>query len=297
MPFPDFLRDPRTGLRNGSVGRAALSWSLEAASTPLDDMKTVRDFLFWLVFPLVPAFLASAYYQMRFAPTDPREWDALLWIWQTGPLFGFAFLAGASLGVPDPEWGQASGWKPTVLRSFQRRAVWVAAGPWVGFLAWVGILWTLGQLVRLVRDVTGFELFKNVTPWNEWAVAIILYGLVLPTYAWSWLVFGVLLLLRARRLGRLSRSLTQGLVSALVFVGSLFGTFWAATEAWRSYFFDSRIPAFLLAGCALLLITGCGSLSLGELRRRHLFEALLQAWVIGLAIGWLWLSRPRRPRI
>ena len=34
---------------------------------------------------------------------------------------------------------------------------------------------------------------------------------------------------------------TAACSTALAFVGSLFGSFWAATSMWRSYFFDPRL--------------------------------------------------------
>ena len=80
---------------------------------------------------------------------------------------------------------------------------------------------------------------------------------------------------------------------AIGFVGSLIGSFWAITEAWRGYFFDPRIVPALLAASSLPLMAGCGTTTLGEVRRRDLFGAMLPAWLIGLALAWQWWSRSR----
>src|SRR5436190_17271614 len=99
--------------------------------------------LAWLLFPLVPVILEDLYYQIcnselfgsgRLGP-DPHEWNWFLWMLMLGPLLGYSFLAGATLGLPDePETSRG------VLRRFlARRAVWVAIGPWCGFLFWSGL--------------------------------------------------------------------------------------------------------------------------------------------------------------
>ena len=44
------------------------------------------------------------------------------------------------------------------------------------------------------------------------------------------------------------RALYRGVVTAIAFVGSLFGSFWAITAAWRNFFFDPRVvPMIALA--------------------------------------------------
>ncbi len=86
----------------------------------------------------------------------------------------------------------------------------------------------------------------------------------------------------------------RGLLTALAFVGSLFGSFWAATSIWRSYFFDPRIVPLVAVAVSLVVLSGCGApITYGEVRRRELFHAMLVAWVIGLALMWRWWSRPR----
>jgi hypothetical protein len=89
------------------------------------------------------------------------------------------------------------------------------------------------------------------------------------------------------------------LAVALAFVGSLFGSFWAATALWRTYFFDPRVVPVVIAAVALVGMSGCTStITYGELRRRELFHAMLVAWVLGLALMWRWWSRtrPRPPQ-
>ena len=78
------------------------------------------------------------------------------------------------------------------------------------------------------------------------------------------------------------------------FVGSLFGSFWAVTEAWRSYFFDPRVAGMVLGAMSVALIGGCADQpTVGQVHRRELFGAMLMAWVLGLALAWRWWSRSR----
>lgn len=256
-------------------------------------MTLLRSFLVWLFFPLAPAFLASAYSQMRFVTNDPRDWDLLLWLWALGPLLGFGFLAGASLGVPDPDVTPSTTWRQHVLRPFVRRSVWIAVGPWLGFLAWVALYFLIDLLGKIIASLFQNPPSLGLLSGDGWPSAVFWYGIFLPTYAWTWLIFAVLLLRRAHKIRRFGRSLWQGVVTAVLFAGSLFGTFWAVTETWRTYFFDTRLPTLLIASASVLFLSGCGTPSLGDLRRQHLFLALLQAWVIALAFAWRWLSRPR----
>ena len=56
----------------------------------------------WLVFPLLPVVLEDRYYQtVNFSGADPHEWEWLMWVIMLGPLVGYGFLAGATLGTPD----------------------------------------------------------------------------------------------------------------------------------------------------------------------------------------------------
>ena len=116
--------------------------------------------------------------------------------------------------------------------------------------------------------------------------------------AYAWLLVAFLALRRAKRRGRFLRSLQSGLIGAIVLVGSLFGTFWAVTAAWREYFFDKRMMPLVLATASLALTSGCAStLTRGEVRRRDLFQALLTAWLLGAALAWRWWSRSRSSKL
>jgi hypothetical protein len=252
----------------------------------------------WLVFPLVPVILEDIYYQIctnpfstaRFGP-DPHDWGWGVWVVMLGPLVGFGFLAGATVDLPDDLATPRRGWR----RLLARRSVWVAAGPWCGFIA-LGLLFlAFGILAKLVPPLPMPDppqwwrgsWFETVLQW----VFTVLF-VVTIAYAWLWPAWAALR--RAASAGRFKRALYRGLTVALAFVGSLFGSFWAATSWWRSHFFDSRVP-LLIAAITLMMTSGCSdTLTYGELRRRELFHALLVAWVLGLALMWRWWSR-RRP--
>ena len=93
--------------------------------------------LAWLVFPLVPAAAGKPVLPNAFIASDPRVWDWSDWVVLTGPLVGYGFLAGATLDLPDePGRRGVRGW-------LGRRAVWVAVGPWVGFLFWGAVYFAL----------------------------------------------------------------------------------------------------------------------------------------------------------
>jgi hypothetical protein len=241
--------------------------------------------LAWFFFPLVPALLGTTCYSVLNPGTtklhgpDPRDWTWPLWLLLTGPLIGYGFLAGATIDLPDDP--EQQGWQAF----FSKCSLWVAVGPWAGFLAW--------------------EALKKVgwAPWDsppgtDWSMRWIVWGLYLVFFfcpiAYGWLPIACVALLRARRLGRFGQSLARGLGVAVGFVGSLFGSFWAITEAWRGYFFDPRIIPALLAASTLALMAGCTSPeTLGEVRRRDLFQSMLLAWLLGLALAWRWWSRSR----
>jgi hypothetical protein len=258
--------------------------------------------LAWLTFPAVPVVLESAYHSfpfsmpgdLRWVP-DPHDWTWEEWVIQLGPLVGFAYLAGATLDLPDP---------PTLRRGprgwLGRRSFWVAVGPWAGFLGWMALIaaaracepywpgaiagWldrVLGRWGRLVPEA--------VKTWVGSAFFLI-------TFSYAWLLPAFAAVRRARRLGpgRVWRSVRRGVEAAVAYVGSLIGSFWAITEAWRSYYFDARIVPAALAALSLAALSGCSvTITYGELRRRELFHAMLLAWVFGLALFWLWWSRPR----
>ncbi len=91
----------------------------------------------WLLFPMLPVILEEFYYQLcvnllgstRAGP-DPHAWAWGTWLVMLGPLVGYGFLAGSTAEVPD----EVSGPKKGLRRVLARRAVWVAIGPWAGFL-------------------------------------------------------------------------------------------------------------------------------------------------------------------
>ncbi|HWE36597.1 MAG TPA: hypothetical protein VG406_08525 [Isosphaeraceae bacterium] len=186
----------------------------------------------WLVFPVVPTLLATTYHGvLNWSGEDPRQWDnSHRWFLLVGPLFGYAFLAGATARLPDDP--KRRGWR-SVLR---RRALWVAVGPWFlpALLAGYAIGW--GWVVKQVEP----ELLEQPAPAAQarsprmlWIDAILIWTIV-----YGWAFFAIAALRRARRRGRFRRALRDGLLTAVAFVGSLIGGFWAATELWRSYFFD-----------------------------------------------------------
>jgi hypothetical protein len=259
--------------------------------------------LAWLVFPLVPVVLEDLYYQIctfelfgsaRIGP-DPIDWDWQLWLIMLGPLLGYGFLAGSTLGHPNE-----LGARPRALRQLQgRRSVWVAIGPWVGLLFWTGAYLATFFILGLFQEQPSLSL--NVPEswsgtWAEtvvnWALGLLFIGVL--AYGWLWIAWAALS--RASRRGGLAGSLCRGFAVATGFVGSLFGSFWAATALWRSYFFDTRLVPLVLIALVLAGNSGCGSpVTYGQMRRRELFHAMLAAWVLGLALMWRWWSR-RRPR-
>lgn len=180
----------------------------------------------WLVFPAVPAVLATWCYDAWSAGDDPRRWGSFgAWATKLGPLIGYGFLAGATARLPDDP--SRRGWRAVP----RRRAVWVAVGPW--FAPGLYLSAPFGFLLVMTR-VLPPGAWSRPTPafWDGfWEVLgwASVYG---------WAAFAVAALRRARRRGRFRRALRDGFLTAVVFVGSLIGVFWAATELWRSYFFD-----------------------------------------------------------
>jgi hypothetical protein len=249
--------------------------------------------LAWFAFPLVPTLLGLTYHQ-RFNwsfgkpdGSDPRDWGWMTWIILAGPLIGYGFLAGATIDLPDtPGLRGPKGW-------LSRRSLWVAVGPWVGFL--VGFAALLGFLLVewAYPPIRNWSLptIPDVW-WTRWLAMLLIWGLGVGGLAYGWLIVAWAAFRRARRLDRLRRSLAKGLAVAVGFVGSLFGSFWAITEGWRDYFFDPRIAPVLVAAMSLALMSGCAR-TVGEVRRQELFQAMLTAWLLGLALAWRWWSRSR----
>jgi hypothetical protein len=249
----------------------------------------------WFVLPLIPALLGAAYHQgmnLNFGSSsgpDPREWGWFNWVVLTGPLIGYGFLAGATIDLPDdPTRRGLRSWLAT-------RSLWVTLGPWVGFLVtWLAIL-AIGLFRLAYPPSQEWSLPWLPAGWwnNQWAAMLFLAFWIFPL-ANGWLFVAWAALRRAKRLDRLGRSLAKGLAMAIGFVGSLFGSFWAITEAWRGHFFDPRIAPVLVAALSLAMLTGCAKTeTLGDIRRRELFQAMLTAWLLGLALVWRWWSRSK----
>ncbi len=261
----------------------------------------LRALLGWVLFPLVPVVLEDLYYGIANLtlgpgpPLDPYDWNAWRWVLVLGPLVGYAFLAGATARLPDDH--DARGW-----RSWRRRrSVWVGVGPWIGFLILAAaVLILLGMRWVLVRVISEETLHSLRAPewtrgfgqsWVGWLlmIAVLLFG------AYGWLPIAWAALRRARRIERMRRALQRGVLAVIGFLGTLFGGFWAATRIWRGYFFDPTImQSVLVAALCLGLMSGCGSITVGEYHRRQFFHAMLMAWVLGLAILWRWWGRPRK---
>jgi hypothetical protein len=259
----------------------------------------------WLAFPLVPVILEALYYQnlnssgiLGVAGPEPRDWDWGRWVIVLGPLIGYGFLAGATVDLPDdPEIPRSR-----FRRLLARRSVWMAIGPWAGFLCWATVGCVIIRLTYLIPDV--LKRVWDLAPgtqntWVAWALGWLVLVLFGGTLAYGWLWPAWAALRRAAKIGRWRRSLFRGLIMALGFVGSLFGSFWAATAMFRSYFFDPRLVPLVAAAVGLLFMSGCDStITYGEMRRRDLFHAMVMAWVFSLALMWRWWSRarPRAPR-
>ncbi len=254
--------------------------------------------LTWFAFPMVPALLGSTYDRTcnldvaGNGPPDPRVWDQWRWVILTGPLVGYGFLAGATLDLPDdPPLRGARNW-------ISRRSTWVAIGPWIGFLAWSAIYFAIVSINWAYPPSQTWSMPALPPGWQStrafWLLIWVLWVLAVGSLAFGWLLVAWVVFLRAKRLGRLGGSIVRGLAVAVGFVGSLFGSFWAITEAWRGYFFDPRIVPALLAAASLGLMSGCAApVTYGEVRRRELFHAMLMAWLLGLALAWRWWSRSR----
>ncbi|MEO6809094.1 MAG: hypothetical protein ABI353_08265 [Isosphaeraceae bacterium] len=250
---------------------------------------SLRAAVVWLVFPVVPAILATTYHGfVTFGGADPRLWGTATWVVALGPLIGYGLLAGATFDLPDdPSSHGPRSWP-------SRRAFWVAVGPWLAAFCWAGLFFAIDaanrQLDRVLPPSWSQRLSIQAYPWFATALPWILGA----SAAYGWLFWFWLALRRARRRRSFWPTLSRSLVTALGFVGSLIGGFWAATEVWRDYFFDPRLVRVLLFaafGLTLAGLSGCGTPTVGDVRRRDLFNAMLTAWVLGLALFWRWGSR------
>ena len=281
--------------------------------------------LAWLVFPMVPVMLEETYYQICVnflglnssnAGPDPRDWGWGTWVMMLGPLIGYGFLAGSTAEVPDDVTGPKRGLRRVVAR----RAVWVAVGPWIGFLLVVAALLGLGYLSSWFPQSEGKQqVTTEAESWASKVLSLAWLVIFIGIFAYGWLWPAWSALRRAARISLWRRALFRGVVTALVFVGSLFGSFWAITSVWRSFFFDPRVmptseiqplprqagqplsffnprilPMIAIA-LGLMMLSGCTStITYGEVRRRELFHSMLLAWMFGMALIWWWSSRRRR---
>jgi hypothetical protein len=220
----------------------------------------VLSALGWFFFPLVPALLGSTCHQnlkgllSLGTNPDPRDWSWFLWLCLTGPLIGYGFLAGATLNLPDDP----------AHRGFRgclsKRSLWVAVVPWLGLFYVEGFFLTIKLVEWAYPSSREWQIPGLPDRWWTPLVAWLLYGaLFIVPIAYGWLPFAWAALRRARRLDRLGQSLIRGLGVAFGFVGSLFGSFWAITETWRTYFFDPQIMPALLAASTLVLLAGCAN--------------------------------------
>ena len=253
--------------------------------------------LAWLLFPMLPVVLEDFYYQVcvnllgssRAGP-DPHDWGWGTWVVMLGPLIGYGFLAGSTAEVPDEvsrtEGGRCAASWPGGLSGSRS-----APGP--GFFSSLecSSAWHPPRPTSQERPIRLVERDLGLRGACHGPVTVILVGIF--AYGWLWPAWAALR--RAGRIGLWRRALYRGTVTALAFVGSLFGSFWAITSAWRSFFFDPRVMPMIALALSLVVLSGCAApVTYGEMRRRELFHAMLLAWVFGLALIWWWSSRRRR---
>jgi hypothetical protein len=263
--------------------------------------KLLGEAIGWLLVTMLPVALAMGYNETALflhngdLPPDPRDWNWAGWVIQLGPLLGFGFLAGATLRVPDPVFERRG-----PRRWIRKRAFWVAIGPWLGFAIVAAVFVCLRLAASLLEPPeapVAVEHGSTASVLPAWVQETLQYvGSVAAVafFGYLWLIPAVAAIRRAKRIGFAWDSFKRGVVVASVFLASLFGGFWAATEAWRGFFFDSRVFPVLLACASLALVAGCGNPTYGEVRRRELFHVMLLSWTFGLALIWRWFSR-RRP--
>jgi hypothetical protein len=245
----------------------------------------------WMTFPIIPVVAASTYHSMvNLDSVDPRQWSFWKGVVLLGPLAGYGYLAGATLRLSD------DALKRSVRSLLGRRAIWLGLGPWLGFLVLGSLVLAsegVDRVLSLVLAPSRLDAWRRATSFGRlprWAE-----GLLIAFLAYAWLLVAWAAGRRARRQLRLWSSIARGLVVAIGFLGSLMGGFWAATSIFRTYFFDSRVAkVILIAGVSAFLLSGCGPPpTVGDVRRRELFQAMMMAWVLGFALVWRWLARER----
>ncbi len=208
----------------------------------------------WLVFPLVPVVLEDVYYQIsvlnpqanaRFGP-DPHEWDWSSWVLMLGPLLGYGFLAGATVDLPDDLGAQGRWLAPAGGATLRLGGDWAMVGhSGIGCglfrLTYFSSFFPSAQSpvqVPVQPTPSSGGWLEPVSAWVSVAVLWILAAILTLMWSYSWLWPAWAALGGRRGSAVFSRAFYRGLSVALAFVGSLFGSFWAATSLWRSYFFD-----------------------------------------------------------
>lgn len=259
--------------------------------------KLLGEALGWLLVTMLPVALATGYNEVASflhngdLPPDPRDWNWVVWALQLGPLLGFGFLAGATLRVPDPVFERRG-----PGRWLRKRAFWVAVGPWLGLVMAAAVFLALSAieaLIGLLRSAPPQPEPPSSAPAPSWTQELLLAVAMGAFLGYLWLIPAVAAVRRAKRIGLGWDAFQRGALVALAFVTSLFGGFWAATEAWRGFFFDARAFPVVIACASLALLAGCGTPTYGEVRRRELFHVMLLSGTFGLALIWRWFSRQR----
>ena len=148
----------------------------------------------WLLFPMLPVLFEETYFGLfnlnllgtSSAGPEPRDWGWGTWLMMLGPLLGYGFLAGSTAEVPDDVTGPKQGLRRVVAR----RAVWVAIGPWWGFLFVLAVFLGVASVSScLPQQQPGRDPLES---WKDtWVVAIVSWlwtaifvGIV--AYGWLW---------------------------------------------------------------------------------------------------------------
>ena len=218
--------------------------------------------LAWLAFPLVPTLAGTASYgflNLSFdghGGPDPWDWDWINWAILAGPLLGYGFLAGATIGLPDdPGRRGVRGW-------LARRSLWVGVGPWIGPLSAVAVFYGGSLVISWINRVFPERSAPcRPAPCRNGCSTCLTQTVEYAVVAWislSWLLVALAVAPAREAAGSApGRAIVRGLVGAIGFVASLFGTFWAITASWRSYFFDARVVPLLIAAACLCVMPGC----------------------------------------
>ena len=242
-------------LHVGSRPGFNLVWMLAVHAMARPFRRELGLIVAWLVFPWCRSFWKThiiisgrrTFSNARFGPIRASGTGACGSL-MLGPLLGYGFLAGATVDLPDdvgpPRRGGAGSRRGD--RSGSRSGHGGASGIGRGLLRatcfWRVSFPALTAQCRCRRSRRHWKgtWVESVSAWVSVAIGWILMAILTVTWSYGWLWPAWAALRRAARLGRFSRAFYRGLSVALAFVGSLFGSFWAATSLWRSYFFDPR---------------------------------------------------------